>query len=72
MGVSDAILAVLIAGAALTILYRTTWRSGGRCAGCSGGCAPPARPRGEPLVRLGSPAARPPDQSGSGCCAGRT
>jgi hypothetical protein len=49
MSATDAVIAAVVIAAALALLYRYTWKSGGQCAGCSGGCAP--RPRGE-LVKL--------------------
>jgi hypothetical protein len=62
VGLRDLLYAVPILGISLWILWRSTVRSGGRCAGCSGGgCATP--PKGGPgLVRLG----RSPGRAGPG------
>ncbi|HYD43183.1 MAG TPA: hypothetical protein VEB43_20285 [Anaeromyxobacter sp.] len=44
MGVLDVVLAAAILGAAVYVLYRRIWKSGGHCGGCSGSCQVP---RGE-------------------------
>jgi hypothetical protein len=65
VGLRDLLYAVPILGLALWILWRSTVRSGGRCAGCSGGCATP--PKGGPgpgLVRLGRSTGRGPGGGG--------
>jgi hypothetical protein len=61
VGLRDAMWAVPILGAALYVLYRSTFRSGGHCAGCSGACEAPPRKAGT-LVTLG----RPPREPGRG------
>jgi hypothetical protein len=52
MGTGDLVAALVIAGAALSLLIRTLRRTGGGCAGCSQACSrtPPAAAS---LVRLG-------------------
>jgi hypothetical protein len=64
MGVKDFLIAAPILGTALYVLYRSTFRSGGKCVGCSGGCATPP-PKAGKLVTLGRP------QGGRGASPGR-
>ncbi|MCX7724076.1 MAG: FeoB-associated Cys-rich membrane protein [Thermodesulfovibrio sp.] len=38
MGITDILLAFLILGLAVYILYRSLWKKRGSCRGCSGCC----------------------------------
>ncbi|WP_242337698.1 MULTISPECIES: hypothetical protein [Anaeromyxobacter] len=67
MGLEDAVIAALVMAGALYLLYRSLWRGGGACHGCSSGGACSARARAPaPLVTLGRrPEPRPPRPSAS-------
>ncbi len=60
MSAVDVVTGSVILGLASWLLYRSLWRKGGHCAGCSSGSACGRRGgEGEKLVRLGG--ARRPD-----------
>lgn len=55
MGFVDVALMILIVGGALYLLYRSIWKKGGYCHGCSSSGSCGQEPRGSHSKKVGSP-----------------
>ena len=64
MHLADVVTMTVILAGAVLLLYRSIWRSGGSCHGCSGGCRSAGRDAAD-LVRLGQRGRPAPDDPAS-------
>lgn len=53
MAATDIGIAVAVLAAAAWLLYRSLWKAGGHCHGCSGGACRPRQRDAAELVRIG-------------------